>query len=65
MNASKIYSLLNDAYDIMNKDDNEYTRKAVLALLDLYNEAASKTPEVYQQLKNGTGSNDAVWIVAA
>jgi hypothetical protein len=65
MNTLKIYEMLNTSYEIMKQNDNEITRKAVLALLALYNEAAAGCPEVYQQLKNGMDTSEVVWIVTA
>lgn len=64
MNALKIHGLLEQAYEIMKKDDNEETRKVVLALIDLYNLAADKNPTVYRKVRNA-GTNDSIWIVAA
>jgi len=63
MNAMKIHKMLDEAYDVMKKEDNQITRNAVLSLLDLYNAAADNCPEVYQKLKNA-GTSEAIWIIA-
>ena len=62
MNALELHRLLDSAYKINLKHESAASRALVLELLEAYNQAAAKNPDVYIQMKNISNNPEMVWI---